>query len=120
MTNRKQRRAAKRGNVFGPNQRGPAGITPVPGQMPPQTTDWMVESGAMHSKSRGWLPAVVIRIATEDGAGIVCCTEVGPNLDEIIANMREASRVARRDVAVAIRKGQLPPHVEMEGGSDVD
>lgn len=95
--------------IFGPDRNDPPGITPVPHRAtPPQLVEWSTESCAIHSKSQGWLPAVSIALATEDGAGITAMIPVGPDLDHIINGLREASRAARRDVAMAIRRGDLP------------
>lgn len=93
--------------MFGPDRDGEPGITPVPGSMPPQITDWMTESAAIHSKSRGWLPAVVVRIATEDGAGLVGSIKVGPELLEIIEGMATAIVRGAEDVHQAIKDGTL-------------
>lgn len=95
-------------NVFGPDRDESPGITPKPGQLPPQFTDFMVESCAMHSRSRGWLPAVTIRNATMDGSGIVGCMEVGPALFEIIESLQVAAVRARLDVDTGIADGVLP------------
>ena len=94
-------------NVFGPDRDMPPGVYPVPGKLPPQATDFMIESAVMHSKSRGWLPAVVIRIATDDWAGLVCSMETGPHVEKIIADLRLAARRSRADLAVALRNGAL-------------
>lgn len=80
----------------------------MPGQLPPQFTAFMVESAAMHSRSRGWLPAVTIRIATIDGAGIVGCMEAGPELLEIANNIITAHARAHLDVQAGIDDGTLP------------
>lgn len=94
-------------SVFGPGHDREPGITPVPGQMPPQFIEFMVESAAMHSRSRGWLPAVIIRTATMDGSGLVGSIEVGPELDEIIESLMIAKERAKLDVEVGIAKGHL-------------
>lgn len=94
--------------VFGPSEKRPDGVYPQPAAvLPPQITDWMVESCAIHSASRGWLPGVVIRIATDDGAGMVCSVVVGDALTEIVQNLRVAAQAARRDVATALARGDL-------------
>ena len=67
-------------------------------------TDFMVESAAMHSKSCGWLPAVVFRVATEDGAGLVFTMEVGPQLMEILNNISTAGTRAYEDVLAGTRR----------------
>ena len=87
--------------IFGPGHDREPGITPVPGQLPPQVIEWMTESAAMHSRSRGWLPCVVVRIATMDGSGLVGSIECGPELDEIIEGMIIARDRARLDVEAA-------------------
>lgn len=95
-------------NVFGPDRDGPPGITPVPGHaMPAQFTDFMVESMAIHSRSRGWLPGIVIRIATDDGAGIVGCMET-TKVDELVDSFLMAAERAIVDVRVGVADGTLP------------
>jgi len=94
-----------RDNIFGDNRNEPPGVRLVPGQPPPHVTDWMTESAVMHSKSRGWLPCVVLRVATEDGAGLVATIEVSPQLVEIIDGMRIAMERATEDLKAAQRDG---------------
>ena len=87
--------------IFGPGYDREPGITPVPGQLPPPLIEWMSESAAMHSRSRGWLPCVVIRVATMDGSGLVGSIECGDELDEIIGGLIMARDRARLDVKAA-------------------
>jgi len=93
--------------IFGPDHDREPGITPVPGQLPPQIVECMVESAALHSRSRGWLPAVVIRIATADGAGLAGSIEAGPEILEIARHIVEAHERAQLDVRRAIADGTL-------------
>lgn len=93
--------------MFGPSRRDPDGLTAVPGKIPAQVTEWMVESCAMHTRSTGWVPAVIVRFATDDGAGLVGTIPVGESLDEIIQTFREAAQAARRDVATALARGDI-------------
>lgn len=87
--------------VFGPGHDREPGITPVPGSTPPFVIEWMSESAAVHSRSKGWLPAVVVRIATMDGSGLVGTLVVDEKLDEIIEGLTIARDRARLDVKAA-------------------
>ena len=86
----------------------PPGITMIPHQkMPSQITNHHIESMAMHSRSRGWLPAVRIEIVTEDGAGAVGSMLVDDVLTFVEVLLAAAER-APLDLAEAVRKGVLP------------
>lgn len=92
---------------FGPGHDREPGITPVPGQLPPQFTEFMVESAAMHSVSRGWVPAVVVRCATDDGAGIVGTLEVNDAFWEWVDSLITAGERAPLDVESGKKAGVL-------------
>lgn len=97
----------ERENVFGPDRDGEPGIHPAPGVNPPQMTDIVFESSAMHSRSKCWLPFVVMRVMAEDGIGIAVSIPVDV-IAELITNLRDTGRRARQDISVGIQKGQLP------------
>jgi hypothetical protein len=105
--------------IFGPNRNDPLGITPVPGQAPPQFLEFVAESAVVHSKSQGWLPAVVIRAVTDDNAGIAGFIALGPGNEdkhqELARSIIEAGRRAKLDLKVATSRGQVPPSSEMDG-----
>jgi hypothetical protein len=94
--------------IFGPDRDDAPGITPQVGKLPPQFTDMMVESAAIHSRSQGWLPCVVIRLATEDGAGLVGTVVVGRELAEFSHSLSMAAARAVEDVKVGLQDGTLP------------
>jgi hypothetical protein len=94
-----------RDNVFGDDRDEPPGVHLVPGQLPPQVTDWMTESAVMHSKSEGWMPCIVLRIATDDGAGLVATIPFGPELFDIVDGMINAVERAPEDLKAAQRNG---------------
>lgn len=95
-------------SLFGPDRENEPGLTSIPhAVVPPQVVEFAAESMGLHSRSQGWLPAVKIMIASDDGSGFTCCIEVGPELDKILNDLRLCAQAARRDVAVAIRKGMI-------------
>ena len=84
------------------------GLTPVPArEAPPQITDVKVASGAMRSRSKGWLPCVVLTVITEDGAGITGCFPADEQLVGIATHIVEAGVRATEDVAAALRAGTI-------------
>jgi hypothetical protein len=91
--------------IFGPDRDEAPGVTPQPGRLPAQFVEFMVESAAMHSKSRGWLPAVVVRSATDDGAGLVGSMEVDDRYWEWVESLITAGERAVEDVAAVLRDG---------------
>jgi hypothetical protein len=95
-------------SMFGPGHDRDPGIQWGVGAMPPPFIEFMVESSAMHSRSRGWLPSVIIRTATMDGSGLVGVIECGAELDEIIESLIVARDRAKLDVEVGIADGTLP------------
>ena len=84
--------------IFGPGHDREPGVKLVPGALPPQIIEWQTESCGVHSRSRGWLPGVIVRIATADGAGLVGSIECDESLDEIIAGLIIARDRARLDI----------------------
>lgn len=94
-------------NVFGPDRDDKPGITSKPGRPPAQITNFMAESGAIHSRSRGWLPAVTLMMATDDGKQMVGTIESGEELVEIACSIIMAYWRSQRDVAAGIADGSL-------------
>lgn len=96
-------------SVFGPSRDSKPGIEMIPGsKMPPPIIEWMTESSAMHSRSRGWLPAVIIKMATLDGVAMIGIIECDDQLADIINGLVTAYARATADVAVGIADGTLP------------
>jgi hypothetical protein len=96
-------------SIFGPDHDRAPGIEVLAGgQMPPPLIEWMTESSAMHTRSRGWLPAVIVKMATLDGAAMIGIIECGPELDDIIQGLVVAKDRAVLDVQVGIADGTLP------------
>lgn len=96
-------------SIFGAGHDREPGIELLAGgKMPPPLIEWMSESSAMHSRSRGWLPAIIVKLATADGAAMTGIIEVGPELDDIIEGLVVAKNRAVLDVAVGIKDGTLP------------
>ena len=90
------------------NRDEPPGIKPVRSSVTPsQITEHHIESMAMHSRSRGWLPAVRIEIFTEDGAGLVGSMLV-EDVVELVEILLTAAERAPLDLAAAVRDGVLP------------
>lgn len=101
-----QRTSVRSERVFDGDRDDEPGLTPRPGKLPPQLVEVQVESAAMRSRSRGWLPAVVFRIATDDGAGLVGTIEVGDRLVEIHESIAVAMERAVEDVRAARKRGR--------------
>lgn len=90
------------------NRDEPPGIKLVRSAVTPaQITEHLVESMAMHSRSRGWLPAVRIEILTEDGAGLVGSMLVD-DVIEFVEILLTAAERAPLDLDAARRTGTLP------------
>ena len=96
-----------RHNIFGEDRDDAPGITMVPGKMPPQITDAMSESSAIHSKSRGWIPAIILSFAAEDGTTFKGVIEVNDALADIVENIGICCLRAGEDVRIGIEKGIL-------------
>lgn len=81
------------------------GIREIPSQaLPPFITEHVVESCAVHSRSKGWLPAVRIEIHTADGNGLVGTVTV----DDAIAFVDiilDACERAEQDYTAAVMNG---------------
>lgn len=94
---------------FGPDRDDPPGLTPLPGHaMPPQLTDFHVESCALHSQSRGWLPAITVRARAGDGVSVTFVMVADHNVTEIANSLQAAAKRARLDLREATKRGQLP------------
>lgn len=61
-----------------------------------------VEAAAMHSKSQGWIPAVVLTMTLQDGTVTAGIIAVGDELSEILDNIRTASERAVIDVETGV------------------
>lgn len=69
---------------------------------PPQIIDVLIETGAMRSRSEGYLPALVFTFKTDDGetfTGMMRCD--GPETASIATDIMDATMAARRDVHAA-------------------
>lgn len=90
-------------SIFGPDRDdGVPGLTPVPeAVVPPQFVEISSESAAAYSETRGWIPIVVIRLATDDGAGLVGMIEVGEELTDVIKGIHIAGERAIQDLEAA-------------------
>lgn len=84
------------------------GITPrIAARRPPQLVAHTIASSAVHSRSRGWLPGVIVTLSTEDGAGLVFLSDEEAIL-ELVEVLLDAVDRARLDVEAALKNGQLP------------
>lgn len=92
--------------IFGPDRDEEPGLTFQPEhEVPPQFIEITSESAAVHSESRGWIPVVVIRLATDDGAGLIGMIEVGEDLTTIIKGIHTAGQRALDDLAAGHKDG---------------
>lgn len=90
------------------NRDEPPGIKLVRSSVTPsQIAEHHIESMAMHSRSRGWLPAVRIEIFTADGAGLDGSMLV-EDVVEFVEVLLTAAERAPLDLAAAVRDGVLP------------
>jgi len=96
-----------RDTIFGPNRDDRPGITMKPGIPPAQLTDFLAESGVLHSRSQGWLPAVTLMLATDDDKRLVAVVPTGPELLEIICSLCIAYWRSQEDLAAGIADGTL-------------
>lgn len=74
------------------------GLRLRPGNMPPQITHAVAESAAMHSRSEGWMPGVILRFVTEDGGEFAGVIPVGTELWDIVISMMYAAERAHQDM----------------------
>jgi hypothetical protein len=66
---------------------------------PPQIVDVLVESGAMRSKSKGFVPAVVLTLTDENGNvyhGMMRCD--GDEMLQVAEDITRCAEAARNDV----------------------
>lgn len=95
--------------IFGEDRNGEPGLTPMPEMaVPPQFIEIQAESAAAHSPTRSWVPMVTLRLATDDGSGLVGMIEVGDDLNKILNDIRTCAIRAVEDLNVSLERGDLP------------
>lgn len=90
------------------NRNEPPGLRIVRGHaMPPFFTDHHIESMAVHSRSKGWIPGINIEMNTVDGAGIVGVFTADDALEFVEVILTAVER-AEQDYTAAVMDGYKP------------
>ncbi len=81
------------------------GLRIVPGHwLPPFIEEHHIESCAVHSRSKGWIPAVTLRLVGSDGSGFVG-TLTADDAVELVEIILAAAERADIDITAAVING---------------
>lgn len=86
------------------NRDEPPGLRLVPGGKPPQIVSHTIESGVMHSRSLGWMPAVIIEMTNDDGHTTAGAMLADDALD-LVEKLLTAVERSEQDYTAAVMDG---------------